>query len=56
MIREQEEYDRIPDFIHDSAEMNAIRPEDLDEAGESSTTAMRRNSQVCLMIFLRILY
>ena len=36
---EEEEYDLLPsgsDFIRDSAEMNAIRPEDLDEQSEGS--------------------
>lgn len=37
----------VPDFIRYSAEMNEVRPEDLDEEGESSTM------QVCLvMIFI----
>jgi hypothetical protein len=42
-IQEQEEYDLLPpgsDFIRDSAEMNAVRPEDLDEQGESSNVSL----------------
>lgn len=42
--------DELPDFIRNSAEMNEIRPEDLDEEGESSTMGTRRGSQVCLVI------
>jgi hypothetical protein len=40
---EEEEYDLLPpgsDFIRDSAEMNAIRPEDLDEQGEGSKVSL----------------
>jgi hypothetical protein len=50
--REQEEYedyDLLPpgsDFIRDSAEMNAVRPEDLDEQGEGS--------KVSLVVFIAI--
>ena len=40
---EEEEYDLLPpgsSFIRDSAEMNAIRPEDLDEQGEGSKVSL----------------
>lgn len=42
-IQEEEEYDLLPpgsSFIRDSAEMNAIRPEDLDEQGEGSKVSL----------------
>ena len=42
-IQEEEEYDLLPpgsSFIKDSAEMNAIRPEDLDEQGEGSKVSL----------------
>jgi hypothetical protein len=49
----REEYDEYEDllppgsdFIRDSAEMNAIRPEDLDEQGEGS--------KVSLVVFIAI--
>ncbi|GBC15452.2 hypothetical protein GLOIN_2v1488320 [Rhizophagus irregularis DAOM 181602=DAOM 197198] len=35
------EYDVADDVIRDGPEMNSIRPEDLDEIGESSTTQQR---------------
>jgi hypothetical protein len=40
---DEEEYDLLPpgsDFIRDSAEMNAVRPEDLDEQGEGSKVSL----------------
>ena len=40
---EEEEYDLLPpgsSFIKDSAEMNAIRPEDLDEQGKGSKVSL----------------
>src|SRR5436190_21846119 len=40
---EKEEYDLLPpgsSFIRDSAEMNAIQPEDLDEQGEGSKVSL----------------
>jgi cupin superfamily acireductone dioxygenase involved in methionine salvage len=40
---EEEDYDLLPagsDFIRDSAEMNAVRPEDLDEQGEGSKVSL----------------
>ena len=40
---EEEEYDLLPpgsDFMRDSAEMNAVRPEDLDEQGEGSKVSL----------------
>jgi hypothetical protein len=40
---EEEEYDLLPpgsSFIRDSAEMNAIRPEDLDEQDEGSKVSL----------------
>ena len=40
------------DFVRNSAEMNLGRPEDLDEAGESSMSS----SRVSQMIFIIILY
>ena len=42
-IQEEEEYDLLPpgsSFIRDSAEMNSIRPEDLDEQGEGSKVSL----------------
>lgn len=42
-IQEEEEYDLLPpgsSFIRDSAEMNVIRPEDLDEQGEGSKVSL----------------
>jgi signal peptidase I len=41
-MQEQEEYDLPPgsDFVRDSVEMNVVRPEDLDERGESSTVSL----------------
>jgi cupin superfamily acireductone dioxygenase involved in methionine salvage len=40
---EEEDYDLLPpgsSFIRDSAEMNTIRPEDLDEPGEGSKVSL----------------
>ena len=40
---DEEEYDLLPpgsDFIRDSAEMNAVRPEDLDEQDEGSKVSL----------------
>jgi hypothetical protein len=42
-IQEEEDYDLLPpgsSFIRDSAEMNSIRPEDLDEQGEGSKVSL----------------
>jgi hypothetical protein len=42
-IQEEEDYDLLPpgsSFIRDSAEMNYIRPEDLDEQGEGSKVSL----------------
>ena len=42
-IQEEEEYDLLPpgsSFIRDSAEMNSIRPEDLDEQDEGSKVSL----------------
>lgn len=55
--QELEDYGHIPNFLQDSAEMNAIRPEDLDELGESSAAGANRDSNVSLMmIFITIVY
>ena len=62
LLEEEEDYfnqeeDHVPNFLQDSAEMNAIRPEDLDELGESSAAGANRNSNVSLMmIFITIVY
>jgi hypothetical protein len=34
------ETELVQDFVRDSAEMNTLRPEDLDEVGESSSKAV----------------
>ena len=62
LLEEEKDYfnqeeDHVPNFLQDSAEMNAIRPEDLDELGESSAAGANRNSNVSLMmIFITIVY
>ena len=62
LLKKEEDYfnqeeDHVPNFLQDSAEMNAIRPEDLDELGESSAAGANRNSNVSLMmIFITIVY
>jgi hypothetical protein len=65
LLEEEEDYfnqeddddHHVPNFLQDSAEMNAIRPEDLDELGESSAAGANRNSNVSLMmIFITIVY
>ena len=54
---QEQEYDLLPsgsDFIRDSAEMNTLRPEDLNEQGESSTTVVKKDSKVSLVVFIAI--